>query len=102
MCNMNSQKCNLNIWYYLSDEIWEKVKNIYERMPGWIGYINGIPSWFGQEDDDVFIMASVEPSGLSFYAQMSDENWNSWIGRFKLEATKLLGFEVGEPEDGFN
>lgn len=49
----------------------------------------------------MFIVASVEPSGLSFYAQMSDEDWNSWIGRFKIEATKLLGFEVGEPEDGF-
>ncbi|MEK4997321.1 hypothetical protein [Paenibacillus sp. FSL H7-0918] len=37
-------------------------------------YKNGIPYWFGQEDDDVFIVASVEPSGLSFYAQMSNSD----------------------------
>lgn len=101
MSDIHSQKCNLNIWYYLSDEVWDKVKNLYESMPGWIGFKNDIPYWFGEEDDDVFITASVEPSGLSFYAQMSDEDWRSWIGRFKLEATKALGFDVVEPEDGF-
>lgn len=87
--------------YSLPDEIWVKVANLYESMPGWRGYINGIPYWFGQEDDDVFIAASVEPSGLSFYAQMSNREWNSWIEQFKMEATKVLGFNVGEPEDGF-
>lgn len=101
MSNKHSQKCNLNIWYYLPDEVWDKVTTIYESMPGWIGYKNGIPYWFGHEDDEVFIMASVEPSGLSFYAQMSNSEWSSWIEIFKLETTKLVGFEVGEPEDGF-
>ncbi|WP_245864231.1 hypothetical protein [Paenibacillus donghaensis] len=60
-----------------------------------------IPHWFEQEDDDVFIQASVEPSGLSFYTQMNKSDWDSWIERFKSEATKVLGFDVGEPEDGF-
>lgn len=101
MSDINSQTCNLNIWYYLPDEVWGKVTKIYETMPGWIGYKNGIPYWFGQEDDAVFIMASVEPSGLSFYAQMSNSEWSSWIERFKLEATKVVGFDVGEPEEGF-
>ncbi|GKV54482.1 hypothetical protein NCCP2222_04290 [Sporosarcina sp. NCCP-2222] len=101
MSEIHSQKCNLNIWYYMPDEVWAKVAAIYERMPSWIGYTNGIPYWFGQEEDEVFIMASVEPSGLSFYAEMSDREWSSWIKRFKREATEALGFEVGEPEDGF-
>ncbi|KGR85543.1 hypothetical protein [Lysinibacillus odysseyi] len=101
MSDINAQTCNLNIWYYLPDEVWGKVTKIYESMPGWIGYKNGIPHWFGQEDEDVFIMASVEPSGLSFYAQMSNSDWSSWIESFKVEATKVVGFEVGEPEDGF-
>jgi hypothetical protein len=96
-----SHHCNLNIWGHLPDEIWDKVADIYKRMPGWIGYTDGIPYWFGQEKEDVFIEASVEPSGLSFYAQMDKSDWDSWIGRFKAEATKVLGFEVGEPEDGF-
>lgn len=101
MTNKISHNCNLNIWYYLPDKEWKKITNLYERMPGWIGYKNGVPYWFGQEDDDIFITASVEPSGLSFYAQMNNSNWNSWIERFKSEATKILGFDVGEPEDGF-
>ncbi|MFJ7665735.1 hypothetical protein ACIQXI_01425 [Lysinibacillus sp. NPDC097195] len=96
-----AQQCNLNIWYNLPSEVWDRMTNVYERMPGWIGYTNGIPYWFGQEEDDVFIMASVEPSGLSFFAQMEMEDWHSWIERFKVEATKIVGFEVGEPEDGF-
>ncbi len=32
---------------------------------------------------------------------MNKDDWSSWMERFKLEATKELGFEVGEPEDGF-
>ncbi|KGR74974.1 hypothetical protein [Ureibacillus sinduriensis] len=101
MSEINSQTCNLNIWYYLPDEIWDKVTNLYGSMPGWIGYKKGIPYWFGCENDDVFIMASVEPSGLSFYGKMSNDDWSSWIERFKSEATKVVGFDVGEPEDGF-
>jgi hypothetical protein len=101
MSKMNSHNCNLNIWYYLPDEIWDKVSKIYESMPGWIGYKNGIPYWFGYEEDDVYIEASVEPSGLSFYAEMNNNEWTTWIERFKLEASQVLGFEVGEPEDGY-
>lgn len=101
MNEITSHHCNLNIWYYLPNEVWNKVAKLYERMPGWIGYIDGIPHWYGQEENEVYIQASVEPSGLSFYAQMDQRGWDSWIGRFKSEATKILGFEVGEPEDGF-
>ncbi|OKP83265.1 hypothetical protein A3844_22690 [Paenibacillus helianthi] len=102
MDRIHSHHCNLNIWAHLPDEVWNKVANIYELMPGWKGYTDGIPHWFGQEDDDVFIQASVEPSGLSFYAQMNKSEWDSWIERFKSEATKALGFNIGEPEDGFH
>lgn len=101
MSKARSQNCNLNIWYYLPNEEWNKVSYLYERMPGWIGYKNAIPYWFGQEDDEIYITASVEPSGLSFHGQMNNSDWSSWINKFKSEATKLLGFEVGEPEDGF-
>ncbi|WP_405107060.1 hypothetical protein MHH28_26325 [Paenibacillus sp. FSL K6-1217] len=101
MDRIRSHNCNLDIWYYLPDEVWNKVAKLYERMPGWIGYIDGIPHWHGQEEDDVYIKASVEPSGLSFFARMNQSDWDSWIERFKSEATKVLGFEVGEPEDGF-
>jgi len=101
MSKINTHNCNLNIWYYLPDEVWGKVSTVYEGMPGWIGFRNGIPYWFGYEDDAIYIEASVESSGLSFYAQMNNNDWNTWIERFKAEASKVLGFDVGEPEDGY-
>ncbi|QSF44374.1 type 2 periplasmic-binding domain-containing protein [Paenibacillus tianjinensis] len=101
MTNKSYHNCNLNIGHYLSELEWNKIADLYERMPGWIGYTNGVPYWFGQEDYDRFITASVEPSGLSFYAQLNNSDWNAWIERFKSEATMVLGYEVGEPEDGF-
>ncbi|WP_151736779.1 hypothetical protein [Paenibacillus tengchongensis] len=101
MNRISAHQCNLNIWHDLPEEVWSKVADIYKAMPGWIGYHNGIPYWFGQEKDEVYIEASVEPSGLSFYAQMTKSDWDSWIERFKSEATQVLGYDVGEPEDGF-
>jgi hypothetical protein len=101
MDNITSHNCNLNLWLDLPDEVWSKVADVYKAMPGWIGYKDGSPHWFGWEEDDVYVEASAEPSGLSFYAQMTQREWDSWIERFKSEATKVLGFEVGEPEDDF-
>lgn len=99
MCQISN--CNLNIWYYMDEEIWNKVVKIYESMEGWLGFNEGIPYWFSHEEDDIFIQASVEPSGLAFYTQMESQKWLSWINRFKVEATNILGFEVGELEDGY-
>jgi hypothetical protein len=101
MSEIRTYNCNLNIWYYLSESVWDKVSEVYMKMPGWLGFKEGIPRWFGEEDDPIFIEASVEPSGLAFYAHMKKDEWESWIENFKQEATKVLGFEVGEPEDGF-
>ncbi|WP_256700820.1 hypothetical protein [Paenibacillus sp. P46E] len=91
MREINAHHCNLNIWAHLPDEVWNKVANIYELMPGWIGYTDGIPYWFGQEEDNVYIQASVEPSGLLFYARMNQSDWDSWIGRFKIRSDKDIG-----------
>ncbi|MFT8343035.1 hypothetical protein [Clostridium beijerinckii] len=38
---------------------------------------------------------------MQFYAEMQPEEWDEWFEIFKKEASVLLGFEVGEPEDGF-
>ncbi|WP_172196105.1 hypothetical protein [Saccharibacillus qingshengii] len=99
MRSINAYYCSLNIRYDLPDAVWETVGELYERMPGWIGYVQGIPHWFGQEEDGIRITASVEPSGLCMEARMDEESWQSWIGLFKTEASKVLGFKVAEPED---
>jgi len=108
MFNMDNHKkmkyyhCNLNIHYDLPDEVWTKVPTIYKKMDGWLGFDKkeGIPHWFSFEDTRKHISASVEPSGLSFFAYMEQKEWTNWIARFKKLATEILGFKVGEPELG--
>ncbi|MBC8111559.1 MAG: hypothetical protein H7Y04_10905 [Verrucomicrobia bacterium] len=93
---------NLNIWYFLPEEIDIKTRKLYEKMPGWMGFDkNGIPYWFGFDGDEVSISPSVEPSGLLFFATMEKNQWCNWLTNFKELATKELGFPVGEPEEGF-
>jgi hypothetical protein len=71
-------------------------------MPFWSGFIDGSPQWYGQKNDERIITASVEPSGLQFYAELSQEEWEAWFELFKNRASEVLRFEVGEPEDGFD
>ena len=92
---------NLNIHYSLRDGIWDKLTEVYKEMRVWSVFIVGIPHWYAQDNDKRIINASVEPSGLQFYVEMHQEEWNTWFELFKKEASTLLGFEVGEPEDGF-
>lgn len=99
--------CNLNIRYDLPNDIWDKVVTVYEKMPGWLGYGDGaqgergIPYWFSFDESCKSIFASVEPSGLQICASnMNKSEWESWIFKIKCLATSILGFKVGEIENG--
>ena len=124
---------NLNIHFTSPNEVWEKLVNIYLTMPGWSGIIDGVPTWYGENektseawdiveelstsmpqwagivadfadkqiDTEKVIEVSIEPSGLQFYAKMPKDEWMIWINTFKKKATELLGYEIGEPEDGY-
>ena len=35
------------------------------------------------------------------YAEMPLEEWNEWLQLFKEKATVVLGYPIGEPEDGY-
>lgn len=93
---------NLNIHYTLPDIYWTRLQLLYAEMPQWKGYYEGIPTWFANDENEEIIEVSVEPSGLQFYARLSDDDWNAWFTLFKEQATAILGFKVGEPEDGFD
>lgn len=99
-------ECNMNIRYDLPDEIWSQIPKVYEQMEGWLGFgkdgngENGIPYWFSYKENEQSIFASVEPSGLHFYANMNLDEWIQWKAAFKDRATKILGFKVGEIEEG--
>ncbi|EHQ06211.1 hypothetical protein [Leptonema illini] len=107
MNNLTSESRTLNIRYALPTEILDRLSAVYECMDGWLGYGNGengeegIPYWFSFKESGPSISASMEPSGLQFdVSHMNKEEWNSWLSRFKAEATKTLGFKVGELEIG--
>ena len=36
------------------------------------------------------------------YAEMPLEEWNEWLQLFKDKATVVLGYSIGEPEDGYD
>jgi len=92
----------LNIHYSLPAETWGKIAKLYEDMPHWNGFKNGIPQWYGQEYGDKLIEASVEPGGLQLSARLPQEEWEHWFKLFKSKASELLGYKIGEPQDGFN
>lgn len=96
---MQTFNINLNIHWLAPDEIWNKLKKLYAVMPGWKGMIDGAAIWYGESER--IIEASIEPGGLQFYAKMPEKEWLEWIEVFKCKATQLLGYEIGEPEDGY-
>ncbi|WP_299190304.1 hypothetical protein [uncultured Aquimarina sp.] len=100
------QECNLNIRYDLPKEIWDTIEQVYTQMPGWLGFgtkdkgYEGLPHWFSFNEDEKHIIASVEPSGLQLVANMNEDEWLLWKTNFKKVATEILGFNVGEIEEG--
>lgn len=102
---MKLHECSLNIRYDLPQEAWDLLPSIYEKMNGWLGFgkdgkgEDGIPYWFGYNENEKSITASVELSELHFSAYMELEEWTEWITVFKQIATDILGFRVCEFEE---
>lgn len=96
---------NLNIHYSAPQEIWDQLGAMYQQMPGWPeAHPDGgewFAQWFGPNDSAKYLSASVEPGGLQIYGTLPEDEWNTWIADFKRRAEAILGYPVGEPEDGF-
>ena len=89
---------NLNIHYTAPKEVWEKIDTVYSSMPYWAGDKNG-PRWMGKEID---LWASVEPSGIQIAGTMPNDIWEEWYALLKKRLTEVLGYEIGEPEEGYD
>jgi hypothetical protein len=96
---MNPQSMNLNIRYDAPDEVWSKVQEMYSQLEGWMGDGHDLPYWFGFNQNQKHICASVEPSGLQFTGLMDDKEWEQWAAQVKELASKVLGYKVREIED---
>lgn len=89
---------NLNIHYSAPDEIWHKINAVFKSMPYWTGN-DKESEWTGKEID---LRVSVEPSGVQIAGTMPEDIWNKWYSSLKSKLTKELGYEIGEPEDGYD
>jgi len=67
-------------------------------MPYWAGTDQG-PRWIGDEID---LWASVEPGGIQIAGTMPEDIWETWYPKLKADLTAALGYEIGEPEDGYD
>ena len=88
---------NLNIHYSAPKEVWDKIESVYRIMPYWTG-TPAMPGWQGENID---LDVSVEPGGLNFCGEMPEHIWIEWFDLLKKKLSEALGYEIGEPEDGF-
>lgn len=89
----------LNIHYSAPKEIRDKIDEVYRSMEYWCGFeSDGCPSWKGK---DIDLYASVEPGGIQIGGEMPDEIWNKWYNELKNRLTKKLGYDIGDPEEGY-
>lgn len=89
---------NLNIHYTAPEEVWIAIEEVYRSMPYWAGY-NREVRWTGTEID---LWASVEPSGIQIAGVMPESIWDEWYDSLKNKLTQSLGYQIGEPEEGFD
>ena len=79
-------------------KVWDRLEGLYRDLPGWQGFVKGCPLW---RMDGGSIQGSVEPGGLQLSGHLPGPVWEDWLERFRREASTLLGYAVGEPEEGF-
>lgn len=50
---------------------------IYRQLPGYLAEAD-YPYWFGQDEDGIYLWASLEPSGLQFCGRISSADFSKW------------------------
>lgn len=94
-----NQTITLNLPYNLSDEDWQTVQKVYENIDGWKGYIiDGCPTWFGSENDERYVWASVEPSGLLLSGNLPNDIWAGWLTVLCAKLSVALNLEIHDSE----
>ena len=89
---------NLNIHWQAPDVVWQKVDDVFKSMD----YYDAESEYSRWSSQDFYVEASSEPSGLQLYGNVPEKLWENWYSQLKEKLTKALGYEIGEPEDGFD
>jgi hypothetical protein len=94
---MMKQTITLNLPYDLPESDWEKVSDVYTQMAGWVEN-SEYPSWYGTDQDEEYLCASVEPSGLVITGKVDEMIWIGWITVLCAKLTLALGMEIHDAE----
>jgi len=89
---------NLNIHYTAPDWVWKKIDEVCKTMPYW-NEAPGEPNWKGE---GIALSLSVEPGGVQIFGSMQGKICGGWYSELKEKLTEALGYEIGEPEDGYD
>ena len=91
------QNITLNLPYDLSEQEWEKVSAVYKSMGGWLDNTEQA-YWYGTEEDNEYIYASVEPSGLVISGKVNEMMWLGWVTKICAKLSHALNREVYDAE----
>jgi len=94
---MMNHEITLNVRYDIPEREWQIVSEIYRNMDGWLGS-EDLPRWYGLEDDEKYIWASVEPGGIQFRGKMEAALWASWLTVLCSRLSIALGREIHDAE----
>lgn len=102
--DLDTHDVNLNIHYTIPKELWDKVIEVFSTMPYWIeDKQNRDDCLFWYDDDEcVELYCSVEPGGIQISGLMMYEIWRKWYPNLKRNLSDVLGYEIGEPEEGYD
>ena len=91
------QSITLNLPYDLSKSEWDKVSTVYKSMDGWLNN-NEQAYWYGTEEDNEYIYASVEPSGLVICGKVNEMIWLGWVTKICAKLSCALNREIYDAE----
>lgn len=92
-----NHEITLNVRYDIPEREWQIVSDIYRSMDGWLA-AEDLPRWYGTEDDEKYILASVEPGGIQFGGKIEAALWTSWLTVLCARLSVALGREIHDVE----
>lgn len=94
------QSITLSLPYDLNEQQWSLVNQIFEGMDGWIGFskTDNTPQWYGDQNSEKYIWASVEPSGLLIEGSLDEALWTGWVSTICARLSLALQSEIRDAE----
>ncbi|GKX31380.1 hypothetical protein SH1V18_38600 [Vallitalea longa] len=70
------------------DNNWDTLGEIYKSLPSYIIH-QGLPYWFGIDENNIYLWASCEPSGLQIAGYLPLKDFFSWENIFNKAILNL-------------